>query len=104
MERILSLALVIAVAAAGAFYLDAKAKADRIEKLEAQVLEQRADKVALLTVANALPQIDRRFRSTMAAINAAGDRTSEACLNDPRVRASNAALRLRYPTASDAGP
>lgn len=98
--RGVALAAVVAGVAAFGFWMDASAKAARIHDLEGQVAEQRADAAAMRVIATRAPQIEVRYRNARAAVDAAGERTSDACLNDPRVRAAYATLRLRYPDSA----
>ena len=94
-------ALAAAVLAFG-LWRDGKAKADRITDLEGQVAEQRADAAALRTLAERRPQVEIRYRDGLAAVNAAGERTSDACLSDPRIAAAYRALGLHDDAPGDA--
>lgn len=94
-NRALIMGLIAATAIAGAAWLDGKAKARRIAELNTELTTAKADNAALDALAAALPRIERRSRDALAAINAAGERTSDACLSDPRIIAYYDGFRLR---------
>lgn len=97
LNNIVSQGLALAAVAAGVLafwlYVDNERKADRIVELTSQVVAASANAAAYQVQAEQRPQVEIRYRDAVEAVNAAGERTSDACLTDPRVRAAYDAVR-----------
>lgn len=106
LEKIIAPAATLAAIAAGVlafwFYAQNEAKADRIVELEIQAWTRDADNRALAVLAAERPRVEREYRDALAAVAAAGERTSDACLTDPRVLAAYRAIGLQHNDGADA--
>lgn len=85
--RGLALAAIAASVAALVLWRDVEAKTREISTLRDQLTVANSTTAALTILAQRRPQAETEFADVMAAINAAGERTSDACLADPRIRA-----------------
>lgn len=97
-----ALAAVVAGVAAFSFYQDGKAKAREIETLQGQLTMANSTTQALTELASRRGRAEANYDDVIAAINAAGERTSDACLSDPRVRAYYDGFQLRHDARSAA--
>jgi hypothetical protein len=102
LTRGMALALLGLSAFALVMWTDNQGKAREITRLEGQVVTANADKEAFEELARQRPQVEIRYRDGLAAVAAAGERTSDACLADPRIRAAYAAIGLRNDALGDA--
>lgn len=94
-NRALTVVAIAAAVSALGFYVDGRVKAARIETLQGELKSSRASEAAAEVLAVRRPQSEARYGDILAAINAASERTSNACLTDPRVRAYYDGLSVR---------